>query len=589
MENISRKKFIANLISVGAVVGLSSKTNLIFGATTEDDFYSKIVTANNEEVSKLIKALSTDITEIRRRLGYDLANLSAAITEPTSKYFQKEDVVPYMDKIMRFLLKAQNDDGTLDIGNLASPPDTAFILEPLCSALTILKMNKMASLNEIKEMLKTFILKSGEGLRLGGIHTPNHRWVVSASLARINALFPNKKYVNRIDEWLSEGLFIDKDGHYLERSMIYGEVTDRALIAMGRLLDRPKLYEPVRKNLTMTYFYTEPNGDLVCNDSRRQDQFAAINILNFYHNYRFFAIEDNNAEFAAITKFIEKVKGFDEKVLNDLLFYFLEEPLYKKPLPQPKNPALTFEKFFETSNLVRIRNNDKTVTIFGGTDWPLIIGSGRSTSPNFFSYRNGEAILKYMRYSTDFFSTGYFRSHGIKKVNGKYVLSQKIEAPYYQPMPAKFKRADGDYKHSISTDGRFWNKMDFNNRPQSNIRTLETTISVEQKNGVNELTFSSKGTDGVHVTIEFCFKEGGTLVGFSKIEDSADNYTLASGSGEYRFGNDSIKIDGGTFKHSKLRGIEGEMYTSHFGTLRTEGMHVFLTGVTPFEHKIILS
>ncbi len=588
MENISRKDFLTKLITVGAVVGLSGKYTFSFGKTVDDDFYTKMVVANNQEVNGIINALSTDITEIRRRLGYDLANLSAAFCEPSSTFFQKEEIVPYMIKILKFLVKSQNEDGTLDIGNLASPPDTAFILEPLCSAASILRENKMGILTEVKDLLKTFILKSGEGLRLGGIHTPNHRWVVSAALARINNLFPDKKYVNRIDEWLSEGIFMDKDGHYLERSMIYSEVSDRALITVGRLLKRPKLYEYVRKNLEMTYFYLESNGDLVCNDSRRQDQFAPINILNFYHNYRFFAILDNNVEFAYITKFIENVKGFEEKIMNDLLFYFLEEPLYKKPLPQPKSPSVNFEKFFESSNLVRIRKNDTTTTIFGGTDLPLIIGSGRSTSPNLFAFRKGETILKYLRFSTDFFSTGYFRSKGIKKIDGKYVLSQRIEAPYYQPLPAKFKRANGDYKHSQSTDGRFWNKMDFEHRPQSNIRTLETIISVEEKNGVNELTFNTKGTDGVHVTIEFCFKEGGTFSGLIKMEGTTDNYILPNGSGEYHFRNDTIKIGGGIYQHNKLKSLDGEMYTSHFGTLRTDGIHLYLTGITPFEHTITI-
>jgi hypothetical protein len=588
MKNLSRKGFISQLVNIGTVVGLSNKLSFSFGKENEDDFYKKMVFANNQEVTKLINDLSTDITEIRRRLGYDLANLSAALTEPTSKFYLQEELVPYLDKVIRFLVKSQNEDGTLDLGNLASPPDTAFILEPLCSALKILNKNEMNSLSKVKEMLKTFILKSGEALRLGGIHTPNHRWVVSAALARINDLFPDKKYINRIDEWLSEGIFIDKDGHFLERSMIYSEVTDRALITMGRLLKRPKWYEFVRKNLEMTYFYLEPNGDLVCNDSRRQDQFTPINILHFYHDYRFFAVLDNNSEFSAITKFIENVKGFNETVMNDLLFYFLEEPLYKMPLPPTKNPVVNFEKFFESSNLVRIRKNDTTTTIFGGTDLPLIIGSGRSTSPNLFAFRKGEAILKYLRYSTDFFSTGYFRSKGIKKIDGKYVLSQKIEAPYYLPLPAKFKRADGDYKHSQSTDGRFWNKMDFEHRPQSNIRTLETIITVEAKNGVNELTFSTKGTDGVHVTIEFCFKEGGTFSGLTKMEDSVDNYSLASGSGEYHFGKDTIKIDGGIYQHNKLKNLDGEMYTSHFGTLRTEGLHLYLSGITPFKHTITI-
>lgn len=585
MSNITRKAFLKQCLGVGTLLTFSP---YLAWADDNDDFFVKVVQANNQEVDKLTKALEPEITEIRRRLGFDFANLSAALAEPTSRFYQKDTLVPYMAKILRFLIQYQKTDGTLDLGNLASPPDTAFILEPICAADVILRKLTMPALSEVKTLLKDFILKAGEAMRTGGVHTPNHRWVISAALARINDLYPDKKYVNRIDEWLSENIFIDADGHYLERSMIYGEVTDNCLITVARLLKRPKLYDYVRKNLRMTYYYMEPNGEIVTNDSRRQDQFIGMNVLPFYLDYRHMALHDNNAEFAAISKQIEQTKGFDEKTMPDLLAFFTEDPELRKPLPKPAILNTNFEQFFKTTNLVRIRRKDTTMTIFGGTDKPTIIGSGRSTSANFFTFRKGEAILKYMRFSTDFFSTGYFRSDGLKKDGNKYILSQKIEAPYYQPLPAKFKRADGDYKHSKSTDGRFWNKMDFENRPQSNIKNIETTISVEEKNGGAELNFAVKGADGVRVTIEFCFKEGGELIGLKKFDDAPDNYTLESGTGEYKFGKDSIKFGEGTFKHSRLRGLEGEMYTSHYGSLRTEGMHVFLTGITPFEHKITL-
>lgn len=588
MENISRKVFLSQLIKLGAVVGLSANASFGTGTNNDSIFFKKVVLANNEEVAKLLQILSTDITEIKRRLGFDLANLAAAFTEPSSRYYQQKEIISAMHKIATFLVKSQNEDGTLDIGNLASPPDTAFILEPLCSAAIILKKVANPALDSVKNLLKTFVLKAGEGLRLGGIHTPNHRWVVSAALARIYELFPDKKYATRIDQWLSEGVFMDKDGHYLERSQIYAEVSDRALITVARIMNKPQLFAFVRKNLNMTYFYLEPNGDLVCNDSRRQDQFISFNILDFYHDYRYMAMLDKNAEFAAITQFIERVKGFDERVLRDLLFFFLEEPIYAQALPTPKEPSQTFEKFFESSNLVRFRKNDTTATIFGGVDFPLIIGSGRSTSPNFFTFRKGDAILKYLRFSTDFFSTGYFRSHGIKKVGNKYVLNQKIEAPYYQPLPEQYKRKDANYKHSISTDGRFWNKMDFEHRPQSNIKAIDTSIEIEEKNGKQELKFSVKGTAGVHVTIEFCFNEGGVLTGTKSIEGSTENFTVENGYGTYQAGKDSISFGPGIFQHAKLKSLDGEMYTSHYGTLRTSGQHVYFTGLTPFEHTITI-
>ena len=167
--------------------------------------------------------------------------------------------------------------------------------------------------------------------------------------------------------------------------------------------------------------------------------------------------------------------------------------------------------------------------------------------------------MKYLRFSTDFISTGYFRSDGLKKEVNKNILSQKIEAPYYQPLPAKPKRADEDYQHSKSTDGHFWNKMDFKNRPQSNIKNIETIISVEEKNGGAELNLAVKGADGIRVTTEFCFKEGGQLIGLKKLDDASDNYTLESGKSEYKFSKDCIKFGEGTFKHSRLRELEGEM------------------------------
>lgn len=63
----------------------------------------------------------------------------------------------------------------------------------------------------------------------------------------------------------------------------------------------------------MTYYYMEPNGEIVTNDSRRQEQFIGMNVLPFYLDYRRMAVHDSNAEFTAISKQIEQTKGFDKK------------------------------------------------------------------------------------------------------------------------------------------------------------------------------------------------------------------------------------------------------------------------------------
>lgn len=559
----------------------------------DETLMKRLVAANDAQVKKLLQT-DFDNREFGRRIGNDLNTLVASYCTPASAYHQDDALLPPMEKLTQHLLRAQAADGTVNAGNLESPPDTAFVIEIVTAAAFVLQKESGEGVKKVKTGLKTFLQNAGNGLVTGGLHTPNHRWVISAALARLNAVYPDKRYTARIDDWLSEGIFINSDGNYPERSRIYSNVENTAFLTMARLLARPALFEPVRKNLTATYYYAEPNGDLVTNDSRRQDQYpwrpdpnSSLSISNYYLAYRYLAIHDNNKLFAAVAKMIEALPGFEERWLPRALINFLEEPLLQKELPEPGTLPVDYEKLFAQSHLLRIRRGRTSTTFFGGTDQPIVIASGRSNSPDFYAYRKGEAVLKYMRLSTGFFSTGYFYSEGLKKTGSAYVLHKKLSVPYYQPLPKKFKKADGDYTLSESIDGRFWNKMDFRHRPVSNVKTLETTVSLTEKNGSNELRFEITGQPGVPVTLELCFKEGGKLTGVSAAE--AGNHFLETGFGKYEAGGDTISFGPGVVKHKSVLGLEGERYSTHFGSLRTEGLHVYLTGITPFRHTLQFS
>ncbi|MBL7743395.1 MAG: hypothetical protein JNN00_07935, partial [Chitinophagaceae bacterium] len=432
--------------------------------------------ANDKQAGLLLNSIQADTLKFSRRTAYDFSVLSASYCFPGSTYYHDRVLISKMELLAQFLSASQSEDGTVNVGNLESPPDTAFVMEILCPAAAVLKKDGSTDLTAVNEQIKKIISKAGEGLVKGGVHTPNHRWVICAALALINDLYPDKKYIDRIGDWLGEGIYMDSDGHYPERSGTYSAVENTAFITMARLLKKPKLLEPVRKNLAMMYYYMEPNGDLVSADSRRQDQYAARQSSLYYLLYRYMAIHDNDSFFAAIAKEIETRKGFSEAVLDRSLFYFLENDELQKTLPAPAPLPDNYEKLFATSHLLRIRRKNITATLFGGVDWPFIVASGRSNSPDFFSFRKGDAILKYMRLSSNFFSTGYFYSEGLKKEGSKYILHKKLEVPYYQPLPKDKRNSKGDYKLSPSIDDRFWNKMDFKSRPISNVKTLDTTI-----------------------------------------------------------------------------------------------------------------
>ncbi|MCH7412327.1 hypothetical protein MM213_02430 [Belliella sp. R4-6] len=593
MKKISRKTFIKQSASLGLLTAMIPFTSHVWAVDSKNGYkdskiLKRLIKANDDLTTQLILPENSNPKSYIRQQGYDFAVLSASYCHTESSYFNSEKVLLRMESLMVFLLSQQRSDGTMNTGNLESPPDTAFVMEPLCAAAKILIEHNNSALTKVKSDLKRFIVSAGEALVTGGIHTPNHRWVLSAALAKINHVYPDQRYVNRVDDWLGEGVFIDEDGHYPERSMNYSAVENEAFITMAKLLDKEELLEPVRKNMEMTYYYMEPNGDLITFDSRRQDQYGHHNIVSQYLNFRYLAIKDKNPFFSGVARQIEGFEGFEEKIIRGGLYYFMEHEILQEEMPASAPLPRDFAKIFPTSSLARIRREDTTMTIFGGVDWPLIIASGRSVSPNFFSYRKGRAVIKHIRMSSAFFSMGHFRSEGLESKDGKYTLYKKLQAPYYQPLPQDLLNSEGDYELSASVDGRFWSKMSFADRPISNVKTLESKITIDENNGQADLLIEVSGLEGVPVTLELCFSEGGEFAGVSEPVDSQGNRFLEEGMGSYKMGKDEISFGPGIKKHESIYRLDGEMYTVHFGTLRAQGDHVYLTGITPFTHTLTL-
>jgi hypothetical protein len=85
--------------------------------------------------------------------------------------------------------------------------------------------------------------------------------VVSAALTKMNELWPDPRYVNRANEWLGEHIDIDPDGQYTEKSTYgYSAISDRVLITVAKGLNKPELYDAVRKNILMMRYYIHPTA-----------------------------------------------------------------------------------------------------------------------------------------------------------------------------------------------------------------------------------------------------------------------------------------------------------------------------------------
>jgi hypothetical protein len=480
-----------------------------------------------------------------------------AISCSESAYYQSADLLNNISQALSSLLKMQHEDGTIDLidTNFHSTPDTAFMVKRLVQSYNLLQQSGTPGTEKALLPFEKFLKNAGEALITGGIHTPNHRWVVSAALTKLNEKWPDTRYVNRVNEWLAEHIDLDPDGQYTEKSTYgYSAVIDRVLITVAKGLHKPELYDAVRKNLLMMRYYLHPNGEVVTEASNRQDKGQIGTMENYYYACRYMSLLDNDGELAAMCRLIEST-SFHK--LTDFLNYLLEDPSLWKELPASKPLPISYVKSFPYSGVVRIRRNQWDTTIL-------------SNNPGWFTFHKVNAVLQAMRVATSFFGKGQFQSDTILQNGNTWVLSKKLEGPYFQPLP----------KDKISPDGDMA-KMPKSSRKQSNVQYLETVVTIsEAANGMN-INIDISGTDGVPVTMELVFRKGGIFEGVQPHPSKPDAFFLQSPNGSYTVGNEAIYFGPGKMEHKAIQ-LRGALPAIDAPT-------VYLTGFTPFKHTLTIS
>jgi hypothetical protein len=377
------------------------------------------------------------------------------------------------------------------------------------------------------------------------VHTPNHRWVVCEALAQLHALFGEPGYVRRIDQWLAEGIDIDGDGQYNERSTtIYNAVTDQALAVMALKLNRPELLEPVRRNLESMLWLLHADGEAVTEISSRQDANERGDMRRYWFPLRLMALRDGDGRFAALARRYEETQA--------ALAVYLEYPELRGALPADAPLPEQFRRRFEELGITRIRRGAVSATVAGN-------GNSR-----FFTLRNGGCVINAVRFATAFFGKGQFIPESF--ADEGMTMRQRLEGPYYQPFtPA---RRVGAQEWS-QTRGQ---------RAQSEVCGIGYEARVREHGNVFEVEIMAQGTNDVPVAVEVSVREEAEVHGVLPAPDAPGAFLLARGYATVRQAGREIRFGPGVGDHrwTRLRGALPQL----------PGRSIYLCGVTPFRHVL---
>lgn len=333
---------------------------------------------------------------VGRHAAYVLASLIAA------RVWEKEISadMPQLDEAIRrtmtFLLRRQRPDGRLDLNGTFSANEVGFTLPGLAAGYA--RLVALPEFVDVSEGLKEYLLRGAEAILGGSAHTANHRWAAAcAPLASVHRLWPDARYLVRIEDYLADGIDCDEDGcWYIERSPNYNNVANQGLMILAEALDRPSLYEPVARNLDFMLHMLQPNGEADSSYSHRQDRAEPGRLPACYGVTRRMAQRTGDGRFTALAELVWSRSDGRKLEFIPLAFQLDDHP---EPLPEPSALPVTYEKFFRAAGLLRRRDGATALTLSADAEDHFYSSvrdqwGGPRHSDDWFHFHHGDVVIQ---------------------------------------------------------------------------------------------------------------------------------------------------------------------------------------------------
>ncbi|WP_340022036.1 hypothetical protein MHI24_24020 [Paenibacillus sp. FSL K6-1096] len=524
----------------------------------------------------------------------DMCYWGAALVNPDSRYYRNEELLDRLKLASAFVLRFQHEDGSISPGwtNYHSPPDTAFVVVGYAQLYQLLAKEAWPPLQPVLDDMRLFLERTIPVMLTGGVHTPNHRWVMCAALGFLHELFGVEEAKQRAAQWLAEGMDITPDGEWTERSNgIYSAVSDIMLIHAARLLDQPQLLEPVRRNLHMMVYLVHPSGEVVTDYSGRQDLGVMHDLSPYYLPYAILARADKDATLAAMAEWAGRSLADPGVCSVNALVRMLLEPELQQPPESTAELPVQYEQILN-GDFLRGRYlegmekaghhgqifHSRLHTDFGAPVARLRDGATSVTliteTPSFFALRHGAVRLLSVQLNTSFYP-GFVPMQELTRLPEGYSLKGVQKKGYYGPVAAE------QLPPSAAADVSPWYLLPHHKRPLTHEQTL--CVETEVHRTAEGWTIRLRCAEPAQVMAQLSFNFGweGNLTS-GELQTVHEDYCLWSGGTlRYSYAGDWIELTGGEQAHRSRSAREASQQNSC--------KSVLVNLVTPFDKTFTLT
>ena len=496
-------------------------------------------------------------------------------TNPDNKYYKDERMLDMILEVCPLVEeKLINDDGTTNqmTSNFHSP--AMFVMGRLAEVCLEVR-NGMSGTDKERKTFDAMVhlaARYAEGSMTSGFHTPNHRWVETASLYMLYNLIGDERYKTKADKYHAEGLDIDEYGEYSERSAgMYNEIMNSALLMAHMTGRMPGALDAVHRNLRMMEYYVDDGNDVFSQNSRRTDKGERGTVAGFYKGAQYHLTQYyyNLIETAYLTgdlKLAKLAKIASEKGITQGLgtpaniYLFSRHPELKDWEPDLSKVELIgdYEHYQPKSNIVRKRTDGAVCSII-------------AKNPSFLFIRNRGIDIN-VRMCSSFFAIGQFEPETMEKTENGYRMSCHAECDYKLPF---------DVPPENSRD--YWS-MDYKSRKSICKQELDYTVDFVFVEGGLDMHIKAGSCDDVPFKLEIGINTGKLL----EIGRSASMLTTA---GNYIFAHEGFRIsDMNTLSFVSFEGLGcRHIYADNMrgGTpAQTDRQTVYFTDYTPVDKVV---